>query len=236
MKDDEKPESSLPSLHDIISFPRISIEQLKDVSKTELSNEVSPAIWFALDDKNKVWYAGQTSKLCSLSTSKSNLNDFYNNSVSFIAYWLVNEKGRGLENLLKKVHAKIEPPLNKKKTGILMSTTEGIIDHLNENGITKKEITEKLALNENTFNNLPKNGRNITVLTLEKLLLSEFVTEDIFKELFIKKVEILWNLHKKYTNDEQQLEVDNNTAKDAVSDKSKKKENFCTSPERKNRK
>jgi hypothetical protein len=64
MKDDKNSKVSLPSLEDIIqdstSYPRISIEQLKDVRNTELSKEVSPAIYFILDDKNEMLYAGQT--------------------------------------------------------------------------------------------------------------------------------------------------------------------------------
>jgi transcriptional regulator with XRE-family HTH domain len=235
MKDDENSKVTLPSLEDIIndstSFPRISIEQLKDASNTPLSKEVDSAIFFVVNDKNDVLYAGLTNQLCSLSIYRSLMNDFCNNNAAFMAYWKRNEKGSELDNLLKRVWRKFDPPLNKK-TGILMSTFEDIINHLNEKGITKRDISKKLEVHPNTLSNLKENSRNIQVLTLEKLLFSELVDEDIFKELFLKKVASFWYEQKGHTNIELRLEINNNIYNDAASDNSKKKIKLLNKPKK----
>jgi hypothetical protein len=92
------------------------------------------------------------------------MKDCCDNNATFMAYWKRSEEGNKLTNLLKRVWRKFDPP-PQQKNWYFNVYVEDIINYLNEKGITKREISDKLGVHPNTLSNLKKNSRNIPVLT-----------------------------------------------------------------------
>jgi len=192
----------------VSSLLRIPINQLP---LPELAQAVpaSPAVWFAVDDANNVWYIGQAENLRdSLSSRHPKIKAFKENGVSSMAYWVVEKKE--LKNITKKIKEFFKPPLNQNKSEIFVPAINSLVKNT---GLAKKEIIIKSDIGENFLNNLEKNNRGIFTSKLENILLSDCVTQEIFKEFLIEIIR-LWKLYKEYPNDdndEQQPTIDDDT-------------------------
>lgn len=183
----------------ISSLPRIPIAQLP-ITQSVQEVPASPAVWFAVDETNKVWYVGEAENLRnSLSSRHPKIKAFKENGVSSIAYWVVEKKQKSLAKESRKKH---NTPLNQNKSDIFVPAINSLVKNT---GLPKKEIIIKSDVGENFLNNLEENNRGIVTSKLENILLYDCVTKDIFKEFLIEIIRH-WKFYKEYPNDDATLE------------------------------
>lgn len=207
----------------ISNLPSIPINELDKAP-------ASAAIWFALDKGENVLYIGEagTNLHSSLGrTQKKLMQEFKEENVSSIAYWLVDAKE--VENLVRKAKRFFNPPLSNNphlkkmnKSKIFVPAIKSLIKKITATE-PKISINKQAKFAYNFLRNIEKTEKGLNVLSLEKILLSEFVNKDILEE-FIKDLSQLWESSQGCTNDKQQSKVnDNAELEEAVLDNSEKK-------------
>ena len=207
------------------------ISNLDSIPINELDKApASSAVWFGLDKDKNVLYIGEAAKnlcfsLCS--TQKELMPVLKGKDVSSIAYWLVDAKE--VKNLTRKTKVFFAPPISNNphlkkmnKSKIFVPAIKSLIKKITATE-TKTSINTQANFADNFLRNTEKTEKGVNVLSLEEILLSEFVNKDIFKE-FIKDLSELWDSSKGCTNDKQQSKVnDNADLEEAVLDDSEKK-------------
>jgi excinuclease UvrABC nuclease subunit len=159
----------------ISSLPRMPIAQLP-ITQSAQDVPASPAVWFAVDETNTVWYVGEAKNLrYSLSSRHPKIKAFRENGVSSIAYLVVEKKQR---SLAKEAREEFNPPLNQNKSDIFVPAINLLVK---KTDLPRREIIIKSDIGENYLNDLENNNRGIYASHLEKILLSDCVTKDIFK-------------------------------------------------------